>query len=137
MAGILIIAHSPLASSLKAVAAHVYPDHRNPIEALDVEPSASVEQVEAHARLLLERVCNPEALILADVVGATPCNVAARLAERSQVQVVAGVNVPMLWRVLCYANEPIEMLAERAVTGATQGVMQVAGLLDRVSCLKP
>ena len=58
--------------------------------------------------------------------GATPCNVAQRLADGVQVKVVAGVNVPMLWRTLCYADEPLDAVVARAVAGATQGVMQVA-----------
>ena len=103
-ARILIIAHAPLASSLKAVAEHAFPDCSRQLEALDVPPELPIEEVEAQAREMLERVRNPEALILTDVFGATPCNVAQRLADGVQVKVVAGVNVPMLWRSLCYAT---------------------------------
>ena len=47
-------------------------------------------------------------------------------ARQSAAAVVAGVNVPMLWRTLCYGtNEPLDALVARAVAGATQGVMQV------------
>ena len=126
MPGLLILAHAPLASSLKAVAEHAFPDCARQLAALDVLPELPVEEVEAQARALLEQVKNPEALILTDVFGATPCNVAQRLADGVQVRVVAGVNVPMLWRSLCYANEPLDSLVARAVAGATQGVMQVA-----------
>ena len=64
--------------------------------------------------------------MLTDVFGATPCNVAQRLADGVHVRVVAGVNVPMLWRSLCYLGEPLDALVARAVSGASQGVMQVA-----------
>ena len=67
-----------------------------------------VEEIEAQARAMLEQVRNPEALILTDVFGATPCNVAQRLADGVQVKVVAGVNVPMLWRSLCYAGDTLD-----------------------------
>jgi PTS system ascorbate-specific IIA component len=40
--------------------------------------------------------------------------------------VVAGVNVPMLWRSLCYSHESIDSVLARAVAGAAQGVMQVS-----------
>ena len=60
-------------------------------------------------------------LILTDVFGATPCNVAQRLADGVQVKVVAGVNVPMLWRTLCYADEPLDALVARALAGAHAG----------------
>jgi PTS system ascorbate-specific IIA component len=126
MAGLLIIAHAPLASSLKAVACHAYADCASKIEALDVPPDMPLEEIELQARELLRRVRQPEALIFTDVFGATPCNVAQRLADGVQVRVIAGVNVPMLWRSLCYADEPLDALVTRALAGATQGVMPVA-----------
>ncbi len=52
MPGLLIIAHAPLASSLKAVARHVYPDSPVAFEALDVEPSMTPEQIETQAAAL-------------------------------------------------------------------------------------
>jgi PTS system mannose-specific IIA component len=126
MPGLLIIAHAPLASSLKAVAEHAFPDCARQLMALDVPANLPVEEIEAQARAMLEQVRSPEALILTDVFGATPCNVAQRLADGVQVKVVAGINVPMLWRTLCYAGDSLDALVARAVAGATQGVMQVA-----------
>src|ERR1039458_3741815 len=104
MPGLLIIAHAPLASSLKAVAEHAFPDCAAPLGALDVHADMPVEEVEAQGRQMLDRLRSPDALILTDVFGATPCNVAQRLADGVQVKVVAGVNVPMLWRSLCYGD---------------------------------
>ena len=126
MPGLLIIAHAPLASSLKAVAEHAFPDCARQLVAFDVPANLPVEEIEAQARVMLEQVRTPEALILTDVFGATPCNVAQRLADGVLVKVVAGVNVPMLWRSLCYVGDSLEALAARAIAGATQGVMQVA-----------
>ena len=133
----MIIAHAPLASSLKAVALHAYPDCLGAIEALDVAPDASIETVEAAARAILQRVSNPDALIFTDVFGATPCNVAQRLADGVHVTVIAGVNVPMLWRALCYAHEPLDAVAARALAGATQGTFQVDGGNARSSSSQP
>jgi PTS system ascorbate-specific IIA component len=105
MPGLLIIAHAPLASSLKAVAEHAYPDCASQLGALDVLPNVAVDEVEAQARQMLERLAAPELLIFTDVFGATPCNIAQRLADGVRVKVVTGVNVPMLWRTLCYVDE--------------------------------
>lgn len=137
MPGLLIIAHAPLASSLKAVASHAFPDCAQRLEALDVQPDMSVEQIELQARELLAKVRRPEALIFTDVFGATPCNVAQRLADGVQVKVISGVNVPMLWRSLCYADESLDALVARAVAGATQGVMQVATSRPQNQTFKP
>ncbi len=94
-------------------------------------------EIEARARELLALVRQPEALIFTDVFGATPCNVAQRLAESAQVKVIAGVNVPMLWRTLCYLDEPLEAVVARAMSGATQGVMQVATSRPQNQTYKP
>jgi mannose PTS system EIIA component len=140
MPGLLIIAHAPLASSLKEVASHTFPDCHCRLEVLDVPADMPVEEVEARARELLARVRNPDALIFTDVFGATPCNVAQRVAssvDGGQVKVIAGINVPMLWRSLCYGNESLDTLVTRALAGATQGVMQVASVRPQNQACKP
>jgi len=122
---VLLIAHAPLASALRSVAEHVYPDCAARLSALDVAPGMAPAQVEEQARALLGAMPQTEVLVLTDVFGATPCNVAQRLTDQRRIRVVTGVNVPMLWRVLCYEQEGAEGLAERAISGATQGVMPV------------
>ena len=126
MPGLLVIAHAPLASALRAVAEHVYPDCAMSLMALDVPAEWPMEEVEAQAAALLAQMGAPEALILTDVFGATPCNAAQRLADGVRVKVVTGVNVPMLWRALCYSKEPRDSLVVRALAGAQQGAMQVS-----------
>ena len=126
MTGLLIIAHAPLASSLKAVAQHAFPDCAARLQALDVLPDMTVDEIESQGRQMLAQADDAETLILTDVFGATPCNVALRLADGQQVKVVAGVNVPMIWRSLCYGSDTLDAAVERALSGATQGVMPVA-----------
>src|SRR5215831_9683078 len=106
MAGLLIIAHTPLASSLRAVVAHVFPNDTG-IEAIDVSADQSLEQVEATARQVMTTIGDAEILVLTDVFGATPCNAAMRLADGARVRVVAGVNVPMLWRAVAHRSKPL------------------------------
>ncbi|HET9629770.1 MAG TPA: PTS fructose transporter subunit IIA [Novosphingobium sp.] len=137
MPGLLIIAHAPLASSLKTVASHAFPDCASRLEALDVSSDMTPEEIESRARELLDMIRNPEAIIFTDVFGATPCNVAQRMGDGVQVKVIAGVNVPMLWRSLCYVDEPLDAVVARAVAGATQGVMQVASSRPQNQTYKP
>lgn len=126
MTRILVLAHSPLASALSEVASHAFPDCAPAIDAVDVEANADADALEALLRLRLQAPDGSDTLILVDVFGATPCNVALRVADGVHARVVTGVNVPMLWRALCYRHEPLEALVERACVGATQGVMPVA-----------
>lgn len=66
-------------------------------------------------------------LILADLCGGTPANIACRLAALDDVMVVAGLNLPMLMRVLNYPKLSLVEMAERAVEGGRQGVMLLPG----------
>ena len=138
MAAVLIVAHAPLASALQAVAAHVYCDGQRVIEALDVGPGATPESARDEALALMARHSDAEWLVLTDVFGATPCNAAQLLndapadarpgpmADPLLVRVVTGVNVPMLWRSLCYFDESLDNLVTRAVGGGTQGIVQAS-----------
>jgi len=124
MSGLLLIAHAPLASALKAVAEHTFPNCAPQLAVLDVTPEMSVEAVEAQARALLAASGHLDSLVLTDVFGATPCNAAQRLLDSAgHVRVIAGVNVPMLWRSLCYASEPLSALVERASEGGARGIV--------------
>lgn len=126
MACLLLVAHAPLASTLQAVAQHVYPDCAGRLAAVDVAPGAGLDEAEAAIRAAVATLGGADVLIMADVFGATPCNAALAVADGLRTRVVAGVNVPMLWRTLCYGDSPLDELVTRAVAGATQGVMQVA-----------
>lgn len=130
MPGLFLIAHAPLASALKECASHVYAGCPQKLLVLDVAPDASIESAAAAALpLLREAASDGSALILVDVFGATPSNVATRLTELASdlaLKIVAGVNLPMLLRSVCYQDENLEALAARATAGAIQGVIQVA-----------
>ncbi len=124
MVRLLLIAHAPLATAFRAVAAHTFPD--TTVVAIDVSPQDDPGAVEAQARQFIARDPGSATLVLTDVFGATPANVAQRLAEGGRVRVLSGLNVPMLWRALNYADLPLEDVAARAVAGGAQGVMSVA-----------
>ncbi len=126
MPSILIVAHAPLASALRSTAEHVYAERCRSVDCVDVLPGASMDEAEAQVGAAISRLGEGPVLIMVDVFGATPCNAALAVADGRAARVVAGVNVPMLWRTLCYADVPLEDLASRAVAGGTLGVMQVS-----------
>ena len=126
MNGIFIIAHAPLASALRQCVLHVFPDSAASLVALDVQPNMPPDETLAQARIMLEQLGTSHALVLADVFGATPCNVAQRLVDGVHTKLITGVNLPMLLRTVSYRQESIDALVARALVGATQGVMQVA-----------
>lgn len=123
--GLLIVAHAPLASALRQCVGHVFPDQMDAVQAFDVPASASIEQSLAAVRQLSARLGDAPLLIMTDVLGATPCNVARRLLDQARTRVVAGVNLPMLLRAVTYRHEPLDELVARALLGGAQGVVQV------------
>ena len=126
MNGIFIIAHAPLASALRQCVLHVFPDNPAGVVALDVQPNMPPEETLAQARILFKQMATSHALVLSDVFGATPCNVAQKLVDGVNSKLLAGINLPMLLRTVSYRHEPLDALIVRALAGGTQGVMQVA-----------
>lgn len=130
MNAILLIAHAPLANALRQCALHVFPDCGTAVTAIDVQPNLSPEETLATARIALEQVRQPAnvegVLVLTDIFGATPSNVAQKLVDGVTSRLITGVNLPMLLRSVSYRHEPLDTLVSRAVIGGTQGVMQVA-----------
>lgn len=148
MVQILVVAHAPLASAFQAVAQHAFPDCGSRLLAVDVQPQDSLEGAEQNLRVairqLLDRPTSSpaavadlstkpshpapqrEVLILTDVFGATPCNAALAAADGLPVRVVAGINVPMLWRALCYPEKNMDDLIDAVVKGAGLGAFHAA-----------
>ena len=132
---ILIIAHAPLASALKACALHVFPDCGPHITALDVPPNLPPAESVAQARQMIQ-MQGGEMLLLTDVFGATPSNIAKQLIDGISSRLLTGVNLPMLLRAVTYRHESLDVLVQRALAGGSQGVMQVAVTAPQNQTLK-
>lgn len=124
--GILIIAHTPLASALRDCVLHVFPEMGSVVKALDVLPHDSPERSAQAAQQLWSELGADQMLVLTDVFGATPCNVAQRIVDGVHSKLIAGVNLPMLLRAVTYRHETLDSLVARALSGAAQALMQVA-----------
>jgi len=135
--GILIIAHAPLASALRACVLHVYPEAAPDLLALDVAPHDNTETSQAAAMALMSQLACEKVLVLTDVFGATPCNVAQKVVDGEHAKLVAGVNLPMLLRTVNYRRESLETLVARALAGGTQGIMQVSVSAPQNQVKKP
>jgi len=130
MNAILLIAHAPLANALRQCALHVFPDCGSNVMAIDVQPNLSPEETLGSARIALDQLSRlpgiKGVLVLTDIFGATPSNVAQKLVDGIASRLITGVNLPMLLRAVSYRHEALDTLVSRAVVGGTQGVMQVA-----------
>lgn len=92
--------------------------------------SARAEGLLREARDVLRRLDEGDGVIvLTDMYGSTPANIAAALGdmEGHEVVVIAGVNLPMLVRLLNYPGLALEQLAEKALSGGREGIFRGAG----------
>jgi PTS system ascorbate-specific IIA component len=126
MNAVLIIAHAPLANALREGVLHCFPDAADAVVAVDVQAKAAPEASLVQAQQALASLPEGNVLVLTDIFGATPCNVAQRLVDGVRTRLIAGANLPMALRAVSYRAEPLETMAARALAGGTQGVMSVA-----------
>ena len=125
---ILLIAHAPLATALRACALHVFPDCAQAVIAIDVQADASPEDTLLSAQKLIGVTIDQNTLVLTDIFGATPANVAKRLVDGVQSRLIAGVNLPMLLRAISHRHEPLDEIVEKALQGGQQGVIRIRDL---------
>lgn len=130
MIGVLLIAHAPLASAFAAAASHVYscaPQRaQSRVRVLDVAADTDVEMAVAQARQLVDEVDDGSGvLVLVDAHGASPGNIARRLIRPGRVEVLAGVNLPMLLRLLCYRDGTLAQTVDKALDGGAAGMLRV------------
>jgi PTS system ascorbate-specific IIA component len=121
---ILLLTHEEMGNALIATAHHILGRMALTVEAHAIPPGSDVEaalrDTIAHARRL---DAGDGVLVLTDVYGATPSNVAEKLAaDGLQVRRVSGLNLPMLLRVLNYAEQPLVELAQTAAHGGRTGI---------------
>ena len=134
MIGILIIAHGTLGESLIHCASHVFGGKPPLLEHMGVCLNEEPDELLPRARELVKALDQGDGvLVLSDMYGATPCNTGCRLLEPGRVEVVAGINLPMLVRALSYRNEPLAVALEKALGGGREGVIEVSKEACRVA----
>lgn len=126
MIGILIISHGNLGDSLIHCANHVMGEMPQHLLHLDVTIEDDPDATLSKALELVKQLDHGNGvLVLSDICGATPCNIASRLSNSGKVECLAGVNLPMLVRALTYRNESLSMVVEKALSGGREGVMHI------------
>jgi PTS system ascorbate-specific IIA component len=131
MIGILIITHGTLGDSLLECANHMLGKTPPQIASLAISSKDDPNSVIPKAMDLVAKVNSGDGvLVLSDMYGATPCNIVTQILQAGVVEGVAGVNLPMLVRVMTYRHESLLVLVDKALSGGREGVVA----FDRESC---
>jgi PTS system ascorbate-specific IIA component len=123
--GILLVTHEGIGSTLLAVATRLLRNLPLACEAFEVPFDADPDAVLPQASAAMRRVDRGHGvLLLTDLYGATPANIAARLARLgTPARRVSALSLPMLLRVMNYAELPLEDLPAVAAAGARNGAI--------------
>lgn len=126
MIGIFLITHGTFGESLIQNVCHVLNKRPPLISQLGVAAQDDPLDILPMAKLLLREVDGGNGvLILTDILGATPANLALKLLEPGRVEGVAGVSLPMLLRALTYRKNDMETLLQKAISGGHDGVINM------------
>jgi PTS system mannose-specific IIA component len=122
--GILLLTHETMGAALIATARHILGRVSLPLDTLAIPPGTDIDNAlrdTAASTRALDR--GDGVLILTDVYGATPSNVAEKLNSLGlDVRRVSGLNLPMLLRVLNYPEQSLSELAQTAASGGRTGI---------------
>ena len=127
MIGILIVAHGAFGEALIHSASHVLGKRPLGVRQVGVTVHDDPEAILPQARDLVRQLNTGEGvLVLTDIFGATPGNIALRLLEPGKVEGISGVNLPMLIRALTYREKAdLAKVVKKALSGGTVGVVHM------------
>lgn len=126
MVGILLLTHAPLGQAFIAAATHVFHTRPERFESIDVSADQDTREVEQLAKKAIRQIDDGSGvLVITDVMGGTPSNCTLGLCGVDNVQVIAGISLPMLLRAITYRNDTLEVVVEMALAGGQGGAVRV------------
>lgn len=122
--GLLLITHDAIGTSLLTTAINMF--GRSPLsyKTLSVAADCKPDECRQQAQRAVETLNGGDGvLVLTDMYGSTPCNIARTLISPGSVNVIAGISLPMLVRVFNYPSLNLEQVTHKAVSGGHDGIL--------------
>lgn len=122
--GVLVITHGRIGEEMLEQAGNTLGVCPLDTEALSIFPEFNIDEMNLMARVICLRINSGDGvLVLTDMYGSTPSNIAQSLLDLPNVEVVTGINMPMLIRIMNYAALSLKELRDKAVSGGHNGIM--------------
>ncbi len=133
MIGILILSHGTLGESLIHCVSHILNKRPLQLRQLGVTAQDDLAQLLPQARTLIQELdAGDGVMVLTDMYGGSPSNIAAKLVIPGKIEAVAGVNLPMLVRALTYRDHSLSEMVTKAISGGCEGVLRVPPVFTTV-----
>jgi PTS system mannose-specific IIA component len=124
MMQILLITHGDVGNALMQAAEQALGQLPLPMQVVKVQQDVQPDHIITELRPITQALkAGDGLLILTDIYGATPSNIAVKLQNSQQIRVITGLNLPMLIRVLNYPTLSLDELAAKAVSGGKDGII--------------
>ncbi len=121
--GVLIITHSGIGAAIYGTASFMIKESPLDIKLLSASRESDADELLESAILLIKELDTGDGvLVLTDLYGSTPSNIAYRLHDYAEVGIVTGLNLSMLIRVMNYPQLNLADLTEKAFSGGMDGV---------------
>ena len=120
-----MIAHNEVGEALLSAAKNTFGELPLATQVICIRRNADPQQILEQLQQTMSELDNGDGvLILTDIFGSTPSNIAQALHTSFNTRLVAGLNLPMLIRVMNYPDLNLEQLADKALTGGREGVIE-------------
>lgn len=132
---VLIISHNNVGDALIKAATTTFGELPLPTKTVAVDYRADPAELLPKLQRAVKNIEHGDGiLILTDMFGSTPCNIAQALHNESQICIVTGLNLPMLIRVMNYPNLTLSKLAKRALSGGKKGILMMNKCHEPILC---
>lgn len=122
--GLLLVTHGKLGHHLLETMQDMIGELPLAADVLEVRRVQATDVLLLQGRRMIERLDSGDGvLMLTDAYGSTPSNIAKRLAEAPNTELVAGINLPMLVKILNYPQLDLAAMTRAAVEGGQRGVV--------------
>lgn len=123
--GLLIVTHNNIGADLLATARDIIGKPPIEVAVIDIRPNSNYERkAEEIERSILRLDKGEGVLVLTDLFGASPSNMALKAALKHNAKVVAGINLPMLLRVFNYPSLSLDKLIAKAIAAGHDSVFE-------------
>ena len=131
MLGIVLVAHNDLAKSIKQVAEHVVGPLPE-VECISVLPEDDINQKRKEIQKSIKKVGKKNGVVLlTDMFGGTPSNLAISLMEEGKIEVISGLNLPMFVKLLRMRKKPLMEAVQMAAESGRHYIMVASDLLEK------
>ncbi|MBL1142260.1 MAG: PTS fructose transporter subunit IIA [Proteobacteria bacterium] len=121
--GILIISHDGIGETLLETANHMIVNSPLKIRQLPASRECDPDDLFKIAKSMCEEIDDGDGiLVLTDLIGSTPSNIAYRLAKQARVNIITGLNLSMLIRLFNYPDLSLSDMTDKAYSGGIDGI---------------